>query len=247
MKKILDGLGDSYRKQLWKNRDYVPFQGPPPDPVVFPNPEDIRAEVAKLKERLRKQAAANGDKIDLRLRNANYKGGMFLGQPDAPEAAPADVLTAAQIGNGTNDGLITEDLMRGYFANIGVNPKQSKPIPHDRKHHDQDVWLPGLFVIDQIFAALVTETWTKCVKYNEAHDAVAKADLDSFVDRISGRPDAQPNPDAEKYLPFINYSGDAKDKTWIDLITDTAGSVVGALIHVHDWASGTHSNGTGIP
>src|ERR1044071_4153044 len=133
-KEILDGLADDYRRQLWKNRAYLPFRGPPPNPVNFPNPNDIPGEVERLKDRLRQQATSNGDRLDLRLRDTNYKEGMFFGQPNDPFGVTADSLTAGQIGQGNNDGLITEGLLRDYYAHVGVDPQASRPIPHDAVH-----------------------------------------------------------------------------------------------------------------
>jgi hypothetical protein len=228
---------DEYRKGLWKGRAYLPFSGASPNSVEFPDSTDIPKEIRRLKKRLKEQATKNGNRLDLRLRDTNYKAGMFLGKPKDASGVTADSLTVDQI-----KVLIKNDVMEDYYSYVG----KRKPIPHDGVRLNQELWLPGLFVIDQIFQALLNETWTKCVAYNKVKDPAAKDDLNSFVDGIS-KGAKQLNADAAKYLPFINYKGKAKNKTWINLITDADDYVVGALIHVHDWAGGTHSNGTGMP
>jgi hypothetical protein len=245
-KYILDQLGKDpdfgdYNKQLWKNRAYEVLEGQ--KDVAFPefDPNDqnqLKAAVDALKDKLKEKADHAGGKLDLRLRDTFYKTGMIFRRPDEATGNTADHLTKGEI-----DKSIKDDLMKPYYQRA----VDGDPIPHDTDHLGQDFWLPGLFVIDEIFQALFNATWNKCVAFNnDLAQGKKNTDLENFVNGIStGQKGIQE--DADKYIPFINYTGGAKDKTYIKLIFSQDNYIVGGLIHVADWASGTHSNGTGYP
>jgi hypothetical protein len=145
-----------------------------------------------------------------------------------------------------------EPYYRSVLSALAGEAKKAKGVQHDTdpkdpKNDGKDVWLPGLFVIDEIFQALYNDTWNKCVAFNNnLANGKGNTDLAKFVNAISvGKTGLQE--DADKYIPFINYTGEAKGKTYIKLIFSQDKYIVGGLIHVHDWKSGTHSNGTGYP
>src|SRR5690242_3676467 len=102
---ILKVLGEDhdfgeYNQQLWKGRAYEEFVDP--KDVDFPNfdpnnNQQLGDRVKSLKMRLRDNAKRGNGKLDLRLRDTNYKNGMIFRKPDEATGADADHLSEAEI------------------------------------------------------------------------------------------------------------------------------------------------------
>jgi hypothetical protein len=233
-KAVLTGIGNDYDAQLWKDRAYAP-----PAPANFPDLNNIGPELERIKNRLKRQIVAqNGANLDLKASGTYTKAGMnFIPANSSPSAPPGQ--TKDSVTENDIDNLITPDVMQSYFDQA----KAGRGVKHD----DGSFWLPGLLLIDEIFAALVYETWTKIVAFNNGQSAPAQQDLESFTNTIADPASSPSNPDAKKYTPFINYNDRPPGSTYIKLVRSSDNYVLGAILHIDDWASGSHSSGSGIP
>jgi len=192
---------------------------------------------------------------------------------------------------------IERGLMTPYFAQA-LATRNDKPIPlpgspgipHDydtqnevykpdaaSPNFDPDVWLPGVFLIDEIFKALLSEIGRriravnaalvqveqlirsdgsafptaekkKALELAESTKKNAVGNLDEFVKAFSTND--RDHTEAGPYLKFINFILPDKAKspeelTFIKLVKSDE-YVLGALVHVGDWAGGSHSSGSAV-
>jgi hypothetical protein len=223
----------SYQLRLWKNLSPAPRR-------EFPNFSTNAGKTAELeiiKKTLR--AKVDGYGLDLKTSGDQCAPGMHLGPKDNPGAAIETIPKndIEEFIGGLNMGAYFEEALHGGVSH-DVNDNNGKMTG----------WLPGLFVIDEIFKALCSELQ---VMIDAANNGVAGAQntLTAFVNRISSTADGDPEA-ANKYRRFINYetqdNGELSDdqKTYIKLVRTSAGDfITGAIIHINDWAEGTHSSG----
>jgi len=254
----------NYDANLWATRT-GDLQNRP-----FPkfNTTDIASELDQIKQTLKaratKSATVSGTSgtqpgtLDLTMSGELVKAGMSLpiqnlGQ-GASIVAGTDIVKELPVqAIDRIDGVV----MKPYFdeAIATANHTKNPPgIQHD--DHERDCWLPGLFLIDEIFRALLTTTLDKIRACQQAFVAStssetdpnytdykrAKDDLDQFVEAISQNLAIG---DAAQYVPFINYQ--TRGQTYIRLLEGDDGYIMGAIVHVNDWAGGSHSSGSGIP
>jgi hypothetical protein len=265
---------DSFRdteERLWKTLAPAPKR-------EFPDFDEIDDEVKRIRKLLQRQIEAAKGPLDARHHDHTQRGKGLLMVGDY-----AEKLNSGQINKNLRRVIESEDtfsfgadLMRPYFMAAKATAETSKGgIPHDfetsegpkgKGHQGEkpDAWLPGAYLLDEIFKALLSTVDDKVRALNAAiiRDKAgigkageldyAKAALDLFVGEINTK---EPNPETEakNYLPFINYKPKTNpprdDQTFITLVSATSVHqwfVIGAIVNIGDWLGGSHSNGSAI-
>lgn len=260
-------------QELWQTLGPAPKR-------EFPNFEDAAAEIAKIKKTLRAKAAGHGGHLHFKS-DQRPKGMVLL--PDYPTAGPVpdhdprrrDTINLNEIESETNAGLMDPYLHQALLTQKGQ--ATDRGVPHD--YHTEtgqhqsvppNAWLPGLFVIDEIWQALLSTVDDKIRAVNSAvvrlqslsqgnqnpgerkAKELAVARLEGFAAAITQNNAAlDTSGEAAKYLPFINHHLAPEDpqkvpeKTYIRLVK-VEEFILGAIVSVGDWAAGSHSSGSAI-
>ena len=266
-------------KEIWETLNYAP------ENVTFPV-FDAAGRVAVLenvkaavKERLLKSKLG---KLDVRWSGKTKRDKGLLVVRDfngdyKQKESKHEVATAMEV-----ESDLTDLHMELYFNEAAETAKEGpkatpRGIPHDYdkgrgiyKDKGQgfaaNVWLPGVFLIDEIFKALLCTVDKKIKAANKAIAELKKqkeeADqqgaqhngkvtdlpafrvLERFIDDFS-KPGNGPsdNKEVDQYRAFINYKSELP--TYIKLVR-VGEFIMAAIVHVGDWAAGYHSSGSAI-
>jgi hypothetical protein len=256
---------------IWKTHGPAPVRDFPnfdPDHLT----QDLEQIKQTLKDKIKKAKVGAVANDPLELKSFKKKGLLLVqapagnGKGSAIAAGPQDIVKDF---NEADVVKIDPNLMEDYFKHARAtlhNETKTPGIPHEVRFNRTGYWLPGRFVIDEVFNALLWTTYKhiaarntykqfsmKNLKYKDPFVS-AEQRLNKFIVAISTGPAcAGDSEEADNYIPFINYpkkedkNYDANQETYIKLLKSLDDYVVGAIAHVGDWASGTHSNGSGIP